>query len=211
MHKIKVCLFRPKWGHLLLHITLALSNCRLLWKEITQCFCLHLASDVCPIFAPGLHNLKTQYRSCLAGHWAVEWDRGGAEQDWALWGTEHPTELVGQHLLPTHLWPCRLCKVAHYFYSGKRNERWTWPISSTSPTPPQYQSMRPGPWRWVGCSLTMLTPVSFPFPVAEDGPGRWGPEQRGMGHSVPMAILSQQWLFACKKVGVFQNKWMHFD
>lgn len=82
MHKIKVCLFRPKWGHLLLHITLALSNCRLLWKEITQCFCLHLASDVCPIFAPGLHNLKTQYQPCLAGHGAVEWDRGGAEQDW---------------------------------------------------------------------------------------------------------------------------------
>lgn len=165
--------------------------------------------------APFLHQASTTSRPNTSHAWQDMGLWSGTEEGQSridsLWGTEHPTELVGQHLLPTHLWPCRLCKVAHYFYSGKRNERWTWPISSTSPTPPQYQSMRPGPWRWVGCSLTMLTPVSFPFPVAEDGPGCWGPGRRGMGHSVPMAILSQQWLFACKKVGVFQNKWMHFD
>lgn len=61
MYKTKVCFFRPKWGHLLLHITLALSNCRLLLKEAVQCICLHLASGFCPL----LHTGPNAHRESL--------------------------------------------------------------------------------------------------------------------------------------------------
>lgn len=157
-----------------------------------------------PFFAPGLHNLKTQYQPCLAGSGVVEWDRGGAEQDWPTVGhrapiVRRPTFVTNPLVTMQALQSCPLFLE----HNWKGNDTWTWPMSSTSSAPPRYQPMRPGPWRWVGCPLTMLTPVSFPFPVAEDGPGLWGPGRTGTGHSVPMAILSQQWLFACKKVGVF--------
>lgn len=53
MYKIKVCLLRPKWGHLLLHVTLVLSNCSLPLKEEIQHICLHLASGFFSLLCTG--------------------------------------------------------------------------------------------------------------------------------------------------------------
>lgn len=65
MYKTKVCLFRPKWGHLLLHVTLALSSCRLLLKEAVQCICLHLASGFCPLLHTGPNAHRARLCSSL--------------------------------------------------------------------------------------------------------------------------------------------------